>query len=403
MGAPQILQSGPTPALTIHSVEGNLTLSGWDRPEVQVRVSGNGETLAIEQNEGAFALTCQEDLWLQIPVQSTVAIDNVEGNASISLILGSLTIDKIEGNAAIHSVSTISAGCIEGNLTARLIAGDLSVDEIEGNAQIAKVAGSVRLAMVEGNLVLDETGGNIEATVEGNVKVQTALAPAQQCTIRAEGSITCEIPREVGGVFSLKADGHIRVKDLGEDRSVRSGVLNFEREPASARLTLEAEGNILLRGAQPRSFDDAEFAGSIEEEMALRSVEITQQITAQIESQVNELSRQFDDKFARLGTNEELAATIQERVQSAMRRAEEKLAEAMRKMEQRTQESEGRRRKAGGWVSPPPPPPAPPKARRSPATDEERMMILRMVEQGKLSVEQAEKLLTALNGGKQDR
>jgi hypothetical protein len=84
-----------------------------------------------------------------------------------------------------------------------------------------------------------------------------------------------------------------------------------------------------------------------------------------------------------------------------MRRAEEKLAEAMRKMEQRTQESEGRRRK-GGWT-PPPPPPAAPKPKRSPATEEERMLILRMVEQGKLSVEQAEKLLAALNGGKQER
>ncbi len=32
------------------------------------------------------------------------------------------------------------------------------------------------------------------------------------------------------------------------------------------------------------------------------------------------------------------------------------------------------------------------------ASSEERMMILRMVEEGKISVEQAEKLLSALNG-----
>ena len=92
-----------------------------------------------------------------------------------------------------------------------------------------------------------------------------------------------------------------------------------------------------------------------------------------------------------------------------MRRAEEKLAETMRKVEQRVQEAErrsgegdGRRRKSYGWVSPPAPP-APPKPKRAPATDEERMMILRMVEQGKISVEQAEKLLAALTGGKSDR
>jgi hypothetical protein len=171
------------------------------------------------------------------------------------------------------------------------------------------------LVAVEGNLVLDATGGSIEATAEGNVKVQATLAPGQQCTIRAEGDITCEVPRDAGGVFVLKAEGHIRVRDLGEERSVRNGVLNFERAPAHARLTLEAEGNILLRGAQPRDLDAAEFAGTLEEEMALRSVEITQQISAQIEAQVNELSRQLDDKLSRIGTNEELATSIQEKVQ----------------------------------------------------------------------------------------
>ena len=100
-----------------------------------------------------------------------------------------------------------------------------------------------------------------------------------------------------------------------------------------------------------------------------------------------------------MGDNEEMANKIQERVGMALRRAEEKLAEAMRKMEVREGD---RRRKGYGWQTPvpptPPTPPAPPAPKRSPASDEERMIILRMVEEGKISVEQAEKLLSALNG-----
>lgn len=411
MGATQILQTSATPVIHLQNVEGNLTLSGWDRPEIQARVRGDGDVLEIKQQDGVVTIACEDDLWLQAPVQATITIDNVEGNAAISLILNGLTIDAIGGNAVVNSVNAVTARQIEGNFTARLIAGDLRIDVIEGNAQIAKVGGDIWLGSVEGNLVLDEIGGNIEATAEGNVRVQATLAPSQQCTLRAEGSVTCEVPRDAGGVFMLKAEGHIRVRDLGEERNLRNGVLNFERAPAHARLTLEAEGNILLRGVQLRDFDTTEFAGRLEEEMALHSVEITQQITAQIEAQVNELSRQLDDKLARIGASEELATSIQEKVQSAMRRAEEKLAETLRKVEQRTQEAEGRRRKSPGWVAPPTPPlpPAAPKppatsrARRTPATDEERMLILRMVEQGKLSVEQAEKLLLALNGGKQER
>ena len=402
MGVSQIMQCSATPTLTLHNVKGNLNLTGWDRPEIQVRASGDNDSLTIARQEDGFVLASEDDLWLQAPVQSALVINTVEGNASISLLLGGLTIDTIEGNAAIHSVSTVNASHVEGNLTARLIAGDLRIDKIEGNAQITKVAGNVQLGLVEGNLALEEVGGNVNASVEGNAKVQTTLPPGQQVMVVAEGSIVCEAPQAAGGVFALKADGNIRVKGFGDERNVRSGELRFERTPAEATVDLQAEGNITLRGVQLRPFEETEFAGSIEEEMALRSVEITQQISAQIESQVGELSRQLDDKLSRLGSNEELAVTIQERVQAAMRRAEEKLAEAMRKMEQRTQESEGRRRK-GGWTPPPPSPPAAPKPKRSPATDEERMMILRMVEQGKLSVEQAEKLLAALNSGTPER
>ncbi|MCB0057251.1 MAG: hypothetical protein KDE45_09505 [Caldilineaceae bacterium] len=410
MGATEILATGPTPRLTLDSIEGNLVLNGWDRPEVQLRVRGDGDSLSVDSSGDSVAIHCEDDLWVQAPLQASITIHSVAGNASLSMILNSVTIGTIEGNTVVNSVNAVTAGRIEGNLAARLIAGDLTVDTVEGNAQVAKVAGDVQLGRVEGNVSLDEIGGSTHATAEGNVKAKAALAPGQECTIEAEGNIVCEIPREAGAAVTLKADGPIRVKEFGDERSTRSGNLAFVQGSAEARLNLAAEGSIVVRGIRPWGMDGSDFAAGFDEEMALRSVEITQQITEQIESQVNELSRQLDDKLSRLGNNEELAVNIQERVQSAMRRAEEKLAEAMRKVEQRVQEAErrsgegdGRRRKSYGWASPPPAPPAPPKPKRAPATDEERMMILRMVEQGKISIEQAEKLLAALSGGKAER
>jgi hypothetical protein len=44
-----------------------------------------------------------------------------------------------------------------------------------------------------------------------------------------------------------------------------------------------------------------------------------------------------------------------------------------------------------------PPLPAPaPKPKRNPPSPEERMLVLKMLEEGKISVEQAEKLLAAM-------
>lgn len=402
MSVSRLFQTGPTPTLIVQRVSGNLSVSGWDRPEVQVRTQGDAEALHIEENAEALRISCEEDLWLRVPVQATLTIEKVEANVSINLLLGGLHIGSVEGNVSLHSVSAVEIEHIEGSLTVRLVAGDLRVQTVEGSAQIGKAAGDVQIGKVEGSLSLEEIGGDIQVQVEGSARVRTPLAPGQQCTVQAEGSILCEVPRDVGATFSLKADGAIRVSDLGENRRVVAGELIFEREPAHARLTLVAEGSIHLRGVQLRPIDEKEFAGAIEEELTLRTVELTQQISEQIEAQVRELAKQLDSRLAQLNVDETLAASIQERIQAAMRRAEERLAEALRRVEQRTQEREGRRRK-GGWPSSPTPsaPSTSSRAKSSPVTEEERMMILRMVEQGKLLVEQAEQLLAALGGGKQ--
>jgi hypothetical protein len=122
--------------------------------------------------------------------------------------------------------------------------------------------------------------------------------------------------------------------------------------------------------------------------------------------------------LANLGSGDELATRVQEKVQSAMRRAEQQLGEAMRNAERRAAEAERRaaemdarqRKRDQNWGFTPPYPPTPPrppvpptppkapKAKGNNVNDEERLMILRMVSEGKLSVEQAEQLLAALNG-----
>ena len=76
-------------------------------------------------------------------------------------------------------------------------------------------------------------------------------------------------------------------------------------------------------------------------------------------------------------------------------RMEHKLNAAQRKLEQK-------KRAAGRhphWGAPTPPvPPIPPTPPSEPVSEEERMMILRMLEQKKIGLDDAEKLLSALEG-----
>ena len=80
-----------------------------------------------------------------------------------------------------------------------------------------------------------------------------------------------------------------------------------------------------------------------------------------------------------------------------MRRAEEK----MRSAERRSMHmgiKVGRFGVAVDRPSMPPVPPAPPRPQAEPVTDEERLTILKMLQEKKISIQDAEKLLAALEG-----
>jgi hypothetical protein len=103
-------------------------------------------------------------------------------------------------------------------------------------------------------------------------------------------------------------------------------------------------------------------------------------------------------------TGQEASARAQEKMRRGQERLERKLAAAQRKSEQRADRRFGAHRHSWSftWPTPPTPPGAPrPPAGASdqePVKDEERLAILRMLEQKKITLEQAEQLLAALEG-----
>jgi hypothetical protein len=406
MAGVQLIPVGAAPTVVIDRIEGDFQATGWDRPELQVR-GPKADEIVRRGDSDEIHLSAHRNCSLQTPLQTALRVRQVEGNAAINLLLGSIEVESVDGNFAANSTGPLVLGNVDGNVSVRSVAGSLAVQSIDGNARIALVAGDLHLGNVDGNLVIGEVVGNVQATADGNAELSLNLAAGQQVQATADGNITCRIQPEAGVVVRLKADGTIRVKNLGEPRRAEGKSLEFVLGDGGAILDLRADGDILLVGTNMPGFGagigfDGSVSQDMSEEMGRRAAELGQQIAEQVESQVSLLTRDLEEKFSKMGDNEEMANKIQERVSTALRRAEEKLAEAMRKMEVRTEGD--RRRKGYGWQTPPVPPvapvpPVPPAAPKRPQlSDEERMLILGMVEQGKISVEQAEKLLSALNG-----
>lgn len=403
MSVTQSITTGPTPRVLIRRVRGHLTLSGWDRPEVQVRARRDGD-LSLQEAAGGVEINCSGHCLIAVPLQAAVQLQGADGHTSVSMILNTVAIGHVDGDLSLSSVNGATVEGVDGDLSVRLVAGPVTVGSVDGDVRIRQVAGDVHLDSIDGDLALSEVAGSVHATVDGDARLQLTPLPGQTFVVAADGDIVCEVPTDVSAVVRLRAEGDLRVRNLGE-APARGHDVTLQLGAGEARLDLNADGDLALKGVDRRVLDQGVgIVIDIDEETRRRTLEVTQQITAQIEGQVSSISRQLEEKIAQMGENPEMASRIQDSIQGAMRRAEEKIAEAMRKVEQRVQEAERRsgeadprRRKASAPPPAPFGPPPPPKPRRPAPTDEERMLILRMVEQGKISVEQAEKLLAALN------
>jgi hypothetical protein len=189
-------------------------------------------------------------------------------------------------------------------------------------------------------------------------------------------------------------------------------------------MALSAGGSVYLSVREADKSEDEEQPGAFGFEGFSRmpddfSEQISRQVEAQLEAQMAAMNRQINEQMANLNAtigkagmsaeeadrimrrarerSERAAAQAQEKVRRAQEKIERKLEAERRREEQRSQGyTWGARSGRGAWhvnfSAPPPPPP------KESVSDEERLMILRMLEQKKISLAEAEELLSSLEG-----
>jgi hypothetical protein len=185
-----------------------------------------------------------------------------------------------------------------------------------------------------------------------------------------------------------------------------------------AHLTLTASGNVVLDTHAPE-WDMEDFDIDMENEVNGMADAVSQQISQQVESQMRMIEDQLNTQLSSLSmrlsaatlseeqrrrieerareASQRATARAQERVKRAQERMEQKLAAAQRKMEYKAKAREHASRHLGkNWnFNFSPQTPTPPS---EPVSEDERLIILRMLEQKQITMEQADELLSALEG-----
>ncbi|HSJ58052.1 MAG TPA: hypothetical protein VLC95_12780 [Anaerolineae bacterium] len=408
--------------LDAEQVRGNLSLDTASRVAV-TEVYGNLKVDSVES--------------LRVP-------GTVYGSARLKSV-AQADVQNVRGDLVIKGTGRVRATRVGGNLVAKH-SETIDADEIGGNAFLKDVAGPVSIDSVAGNLAAKNLmGGARFPRVGGNVSVGGPLAAAKSYHFRADGNAVVRVTEgtgadatvRAGGELLAPADWHVNKEGPGRWTGILAG--------GGAELVVEADGNVILGNDREWTVDidiDEGFTYQAQEvarqvEEAMRGVDfeaIGQQVSGEIEEAMSRLRVKLEGvDWERMGhrTQEAIdramsrmqqdmdrmadrAARYQEKAARQQARAAERQARAEARIARHTERQataartdawaeemdaeagrpDGRQEAAGSpdaWSDE-----AMDAQAGGPGLDEERLSILRMVEQGQISAQDAEMLLDAL-------
>jgi hypothetical protein len=413
------IDTNETPKITL-DVKGNLTVKGWPNTEV-IAASHSKVDLKVEEVGDEIQITCYRDCTVKVPYWATLNNVIVSGNGSIKSVEGSLNVEAVYGNLTLRSVGSSTLGVVHGNLVAKNISGDLHLHAVRGNANVTDVQGDFVVEdTITSNLKLSDVDNNASASARGNATIYLDPSPGHTYSFESNGNLSCYIPSDASTNVEISRAAKISIKlpDIVPPSPVNAPY-SFSLGDGDANLSLSAGGNVNLRG-QSRDWDMDGFDLDIEKDLDEFSLEIEEQVLQQMEAHMELMEADLEIQMANITTSLEMSGISAEKAskiaektriatERANQRAQEKMKRAQEKMQRKVEAArrraemkarsaeraarDRRRRPESSQWTPPKPAPA-----QEPVSDAERLMVLEMLEQSKITMDEAEQLLAALEG-----
>jgi len=364
----RIISVGKSPRIKIDAIDGDLSVVGWDGEDILIKT--DEDELTLQQNGDAVSFSCTDDVSLRIPRDASLSIERIGGDMALRGVMGNIEIKEINNDLSMREVGSVAIGTINS---------DFSLRGAKGNLYVKSVGGDVSVRDVEGNITFDSVADDMALRGgRGNVKVNVGEDVVVYLEPKADGVYSITAGDDI--LLVLKPDTNVTLSMHGDELEVDwPGIEN--QEDVTERVLVLGDGSAkisLNAGGDIRVSNNAE-AGNSAEDFG------------------NFAGLNFDWS----GFGERISRQVEQATARAAKRAEEAARRAERHAERHVRRW-GRNVKAGPWnweMGPRgvPTPPAPPS---EPVAEEERMAILKMLAEKKITAEQAEQLLNALEGGK---
>jgi hypothetical protein len=422
--------------LELRQADHDVAIRGWDEDAIELTLDGDADQCAVEQQESVLVITAHIPLAIHVPRgtavsvgqvagdlllrdldrkvhvgtahgdlsvrsgQASISLDEVHGDLAVEHLDGPLSVSQAHSSVHLNRLGAVSLGRVHGDVDARTIAGDLRMSAVSGAVQARDVAGLLVLEEGQSDFQGKDLAGGMDVhNVKGSLSLRTALTPGLTYTGRANGDIVARFPEGTSARLTLEAGGQISAKGLQVEEE-ESGRMVAQAGEGGAQVALRAGGDLSVRVRgedqdQPWGFSMDELGEQISAEIA-RHVEklgdglpdfgvlVSREVEREVERAIRKAQRQAEKATRRA---QEHARAAEQRIRQAQEKAQQKARQFQARFEHR-------------WG--PPPGAVPGSGRgglgprsRSPSR-EEQLAVLKMLQEGRISAEEAETLLKAL-------
>lgn len=372
---------------------GDLYMRGQEQSEV--RFSGSEDRVRVHQSNDTLYVETRSSIDLEVPREAKVIVEKVGGSAFLQDLNSPVVVQKVGGDLSLQRVGAVRIEKVGGGCMVDGVSGMLAIEKVGGDLTVRQATASVTVETVGGECDVQTTGGDVlEARAGGDVVAYITEGVREKVGLRAGGNVDLYIPSNSSGRFNLNSSGEDIYLDLNrqegaQSQSIESRHYELSLGEGGAQFDLNAGGDVRVSDAavEPRS-----ITGDLE-----------RLENAWVDARGRYSSPGWSGGFG-FDRTSAWADMVSRRAQEAARRAEQRVQAATRRTEEQIRqaaEREMRRAEHFGDFGPiPPVSPAPPQPfqRSAPVSEKERLMVLQMLQEGKITVEQAEQLLAALEG-----
>ena len=262
-----------------------------------------------------------------------------------------LAAESIAGDVRIHNLGDARLGRLRGDLWAEKVRGALQVNRAEGDARLTEISGPVTLRSIAGDLRASAlTGGLSAPQVNGDAVLQGPYGAAGPYSLSAEGDVVLHLPADGDSRVAVKAGGRIR---------------------SDAPLTPAADGSASFTCTLGHGTSHISLASGAD-------LRIVQGGSGERGKARSKASADMSD----------LGERIRQQVSASLAAAGISMSGGL--------SWSGAERPRPPREPKPPRPPGGERPRGPSATTEEQVAVLKMVEEGKITPEEADTLLKAL-------